>query len=383
MANRLVRHNRGRHDKTLIAHKHNGQKIRFLEYEDEHQEAEQLVREIQYIHSELNVPLRDIAILFRTNEQPRPVEAQLRKQKTPYVLIGGQSFFDRREVRDILAYLKTIAFPKDEPSLLRIINVPARGIGNSTMQKLIQRSVERSQGLWKTVADTSLQQDIPSRALNSLQSLKRTLDNYRERFRKNPKNLHSTLTDLITEIGYHSEIEKNYKTPEQQTVRKAMLDSLIDTLQDYCTRSDNPSLITFLQETSLVGREDESDKEEQLSENAVKLMTLHSAKGLEFPHVYMIGLEEGLLPHRRSITGSESAIAEERRLTYVGITRAMDQLTLSRATGRMKWGKRRPSLPSRFLHEMQHEHRESPPDGEEILGARRAICMIQNVFSRP
>ena len=360
LANRLVRHNRGRHEKTLVAHKLNGRKIRFLEYEDEHQEAEQLVREIHYLITELDVPAGNIAILFRTNEQPRPVEAQLRQQHVPYVLIGGQSFFDRREVRDILAYLKAIAFPNDEPSLLRIVNVPARGIGNSTMQKLIQRSVATGQPLWNAVDEAVSQRTIPTRAAASLKALKQTLESYRQRFRRQPSKLHATLADLISEIRYDSEIEKNYKSGEQQTVRKAMLESLVDTVKDYGTRASKPSLVAFLQDTSLAGRDDESDKEEQLSQKAVKLMTLHSAKGLEFPHVYMIGMEEGLLPHRRSVIGSESAISEERRLTYVGVTRAMDQLTLTRATGRLKWGKRRPSLPSRFLHEMQHEQPAVP-----------------------
>jgi len=164
-----------------------------------------------------------------------------------------------------------------------------------------------------------------------------------------------TLLSLVEEIDYESEIEKQYKDAQQQLVRSESIDQLVDSMKQYVKRSENPSLSGFLEEAALLGREEESDKDEQLSENAIKLMTLHSAKGLEFPRVYLVGLEEGLLPHRRSLDGSESAIAEERRLAYVGITRAMDQLTVSRAASRKKWGKHQPSLPSRFLFEMRGE----------------------------
>jgi DNA helicase II / ATP-dependent DNA helicase PcrA len=354
LANRLVKHNRGRHEKQLVAHKPAGDAVRFAEFPDEVAEAESIVREIKYLVGEMQVPIGDFAILFRTNEQPRLFETELRRARLNYVLLGGQSFFDRREIRDVLAYLKAIAQPGDEVSLLRIINTPARGISTATVEKLLARSVRQRAGLWDVVPQAVAAGDISAKAAAALETFRGLLERYRRRFADAPGEMPRIVRDLLDEIDYESEIQKQYKEPQQQLMRSEMLEQFVESVGEYAQRSDRPSLHEYLDEATLVGRDEMSDKEERLEQNALKLMTLHSAKGLEFPRVYLVGMEENLLPHRRSIDeGSESHIAEERRLCYVGITRAKDHLTLSRAASRKKWGKRRPSLPSRFLFEMR------------------------------
>ena len=368
VANRLVRHNRGRHPKKLIAHKQSQDDVRCLEFEDELAEAEGIVQEIRYLVEERNVSIDDVAILFRTNEQPRPFETELRRAKLPYVLIGGQSFFDRREIRDMLAYLKVLARPDEEMSLLRIINTPARGIGAATVRKLMDRAVKRGCRLWDVIPDAAACGDISNKAVDALNAFRALLKRFERQFEERPKQLSDTLHEMIDAIDYEGEIQKQYKKPDQQLARSAMLDQLIDTVKEYTQRTKKPSLAGFLEETALTGRDEESDKEDELSKPALKLMTLHSAKGLEYPRVYMVGLEEGLLPHRRSVEADGAAIDEERRLAYVGITRAEDFLTISRAASRMKWGKRRPSPPSRFLFEMSGDNgQEKDSSGTDAM----------------
>jgi DNA helicase-2/ATP-dependent DNA helicase PcrA len=356
VANRLVKHNQGRHDKTLIAHKSSGHDIRFAEFESETDEAEKLVAEIKYLIEERNFPPSSIAILFRTNEQPRVFETELRRQNVPYVLVGSQSFFDKKEVRDLLAYLKAVAFPQDDISLMRIINVPARGIGSSTIEKISTRAVQQGCRFFEAIDESLKNGDITKRAADAVKKFETLLDSYRRKFRAQPQRLPDLVHELIREVDYESEIVKQYKDETQQVARKEVLEGFVSSVSDYVQQAENASLFEFIEQSALVGREDESNKEDQLAGHGVKLMTLHSAKGLEFPWVYLVGLEEGYLPHRRSVEdASRKAIEEERRLAYVGITRAMDFLTISRAASRKKWGKTRISLPSRFLHEMKGE----------------------------
>lgn len=352
LANRLVEHNRGRHKKTLVAHKKAGQNVRFAEFADETAEAREVVGEIRYLVDEFRVPMREFAILFRTNEQHRVFETELRRRQLRYVLMGTQSFFDRREIRDLLAYLKTFAFPQDELSLLRIINVPARGIGNSTVEKVLKRAVAEGIPFFDAAPRLAHEKAITPKAADAIQRFHQLIQIFRARFEQSPAQMTDLVKQLIHDIDYESEIEKQYKEEDQRAARRGMLESFVDAVATYVEQSTEPSLIGFIEETALNGRDDEPDKDEQANEDAVKLMTLHSAKGLEFPRVYLVGMEEGLLPHHRSIGGSASQIDEERRLAYVGITRAMDHLTLTRAASRMKWGKRRPTIPSRFLFEM-------------------------------
>ncbi|MBI5761698.1 MAG: UvrD-helicase domain-containing protein [Planctomycetales bacterium] len=353
VANELVRHNRDRHEKRLISHKPSHDEVRFVDFADENLEAERIVREIQYFIQTSRAAASDFAILFRTNEQPRPFEMEMRKRQVPYVILGSQSFFDRREIKDVLSYLKAVMQPTDEISMLRIINVPTRGIGSSTVEKLLARAVSAGQRIWEIMPAALAAGDVPKSAATAIAGFRELLERYRTKFVEHPKHLSETVRSLIQEINYDAEIERQYKEPLQQQARTAMLEEFVETVRNYESHAAKPSLTEFLEQTALVGRDEPTDKEELLSQNGVKLMTLHSAKGLEFPRVYVVGMEEGLLPHQRSIDSADASVDEERRLAYVGVTRARDFLTLSRATERMKWGKRRPSVPSRFLFEMR------------------------------
>ncbi len=356
LANQLVKHNHGRHDKTLVAHKE-GPTPAIKPYPDEQTEAEGVVREINYLVKELNVAPQEIAILFRTNEQPRIFEMELRRVRVPYQLIGGQSFFDRKEVRDIMAYLKVLSNPRDEVSLLRIINTPNRGIGDASVEKLLNRAVKSGCKIWDAIPDAVAEKDVSPKTAKSIEAFRSLMADFQQRFETPGSSLSNTLQKLIHDIDYESEIEKQYKSADQQLARSAVLDECITSLREYERRSSKPDLSEFLDETSLNGNDRNFGEDESVQPSAVKLMTLHSAKGLEFPRVYLVGLEEGLLPHKRSITdeleNNPSAIEEERRLAYVGITRAKDVLTISYAQSRMKWGKRYKTKPSRFLAEMQ------------------------------
>jgi DNA helicase-2/ATP-dependent DNA helicase PcrA len=368
LANRLASHNPGRHEKSLRASRTSDGEVRFVPFPNEEIEAEAIAAEIA-TRIEQGESASDIAILFRTNEQPRLFETQLRRRRVPYKLVGGQSFYDRLEIRDMLAYLKVIVRPDDEMSLLRIVNRPARGIGDATVEKLLQRAVRGKTSLWDALPHAIEAADVSQKTAAALESLRAMLDQFRRAFEDPTSPLPETLNRLIAKIGYEAEIERVNKEPVQRLARLAVLQQLRDALAAYAERADSPSLNEFLDDCVLSERHEEPNAEEK-SDNAMHLMTLHSAKGLEFPIVYLVGLEEGLLPHRRSLDLSDAAIAEERRLAYVGVTRAMNDLTLTWAASRRKWGQRRPSLPSRFLYEMRGEAADEP--GETLLSESAA-----------
>ncbi len=365
-ANQLVRHNRSRHEKTLVAHKSGIDDVLIREYPDEQAEAEGVVREINYLIQQKGVAPRDIAILFRTNEQPRLFESELRRVKVPYTLVGGQSFFDRKEVRDVMAYLRAIAFPSDEMSLLRIINVPARGIGETALDKLLTRAVKQGQRLWDVIPETVAAKEMTAKTALALEQFQRLLMHYRERFQQPGTNYADLLDAWLEEIDYNIEIERQYKEPAQQEARRNVLAECRQAVVEYQQRARKPSLAEFLNDSALEGRDEGFGEKDETAANAVCLMTLHSAKGLEFPRVYLVGLEEGILPHQRSVEADQAAIEEERRLAYVGITRARDFLTITRSQTRTKWGKRRETIPSRFLTEMQEET-PAPVDAADEL----------------
>jgi DNA helicase-2/ATP-dependent DNA helicase PcrA len=350
LANRLIVHNTQRREKTLKPARAPGKPPRFLEIDDEVDEATYIAREIRAAVDSNRFRYKDVAILFRTNEQPRLFEQELRANKVPYVLIGGQSFFDRREVRDLISYLKIIANPDDELSLLRIINRPARGIGDGTVSKLLKRAVEKGQSLWNVLPEATTDGDVPQRGAENIERFRKMIDGYQEPM--NHGRLSEQLERLITDINYKGEIERQYKTPLERISRWSSVEELVNATAQYERGNDEPTLDGFLEEIALTNNEDEQDKDDQLKKNAVALITLHSAKGLEFPVVFLVGMEEGLLPHERSIQDGDKSICEERRLAYVGVTRAKDFLTLSWAKHRTKWGKRRKSKLSRFLAEM-------------------------------
>ncbi len=348
-ANRLIAFNRVRHGKVLRA-TCDGAEPRILQMKDETEEAESVVADIHERIKAKKCRPRDVAILFRTNEQPRAFEVELRQAKIPYVLLGGMSFYDRKEVRDILAYLKTVVNPCDEVSLLRIINTPARGIGQTTVKRLLENAVGRGKPIWDVLPRADRIDGISATAAAAVEKFRSMIARFRKQMKDtSPDDL---VGRIIREVAYKNELARIYDKLEELQSRWASVEELVNAVGGYSERADKPTLQGFLQETALTSPDDKDDKESLLDRNAVALLTVHAAKGLEFPNVYLVGMEEGLLPHRRSVEQAGASIDEERRLCYVGVTRAERRLTLTLSLSRRKWGKARPTHPSRFLFEL-------------------------------
>jgi DNA helicase-2/ATP-dependent DNA helicase PcrA len=339
-ANRLIAFNRRRHVKVLRATA-GGEPPCIVQLEDEVQEAKTVVGQIAARIRQAGRHPRDFAVLCRTNEQPRAFEMELRQAKIPYVLLGGMSFYDRKEVRDILAYLKVLANPRDEVAILRILNTPPRGIGQGTVKRLLAQAIAEKKPLWEILPRAG------SPPVDKFCDLVRRYQGL-----AGSGSLVGAVRSLIQEIGYREELRRLYPDASEQEARWTAVEELVNAVGSYRQRAKEPTLAGFLQDIALVNDEREKDKESKLQRDAVALMTLHAAKGLEFPEVYIVGMEEGTLPHARSVAGDDSAVDEERRLCYVGVTRAKRRLTLTLALSRQKWGKARPTIPSRFLYEL-------------------------------
>ncbi|HBN74505.1 MAG TPA: AAA family ATPase [Planctomycetaceae bacterium] len=356
VANRLVSFNRERHHKVLRSTKKAVEPVRYEKFSDEVSEAERIGLEISYMIAKKNRQPSDFAILFRTNEQPRAFESELRRRQIPYVILGSQSFFDRKEIRDLMAYMRIIAQPRDESALLRIINTPARSIGTTTIEKIMRRSIIEGSPFFEATRNAIASGELSERAGQSVLRFEEQLKTWRGMFAIQNQSLGQSLRKLIESLKYKSEVERSYKEPAQVQTRLESIEQLADSVDDYTRRVANPRLQSFLDEIALNDRDEfGTDKKKELDQNAVKLLTIHSAKGLEFPRVYLVGMEEGLLPHKRSVEGTRQDIEEERRLAYVGVTRAQESLTLTFAETRRKWGKPRKTVPSRFLFEMRSD----------------------------
>ena len=351
MANRLIRFNAERHDKVLRPSRPEGMRPRIAQHKDETKESQSVVGEIKHLIENQHVQPRDIAILFRTNEQPRLFETELRKADVPYVMLGSQSFFDRREVRDMVAYLKWIDQPDDEVSLLRIINTPSRGMSPKSVKMLMEHAVADGVSIWQVMQRRDIVTDLSPAAQRGIADLQSVYADVTARAKN--ESLTAAMETLLTRTAYADEINRLYDEPEDRQNRMASLGEVANAIGAFEDNREDADLTGFLADIALSGREMGNEKDKLAMQNAVWLLTLHAAKGLEFPVVYMVGMEEGLLPHSRSVkSGREEDIAEERRLCYVGITRAQEQLTLSMALTRRKWGKPRPTIPSQFLYEV-------------------------------
>ncbi len=371
VANRLIAFNKTRHMKVLRAARMGGAPPSVLQFKNEVEEAKGITLEIQKILGRQVRQPGDFAILFRTNEQPRVFETELRKAKIPYVLLGSQSFFDRKEVRDLLSYLKLIDNPRDEIALLRVINVPPRGIGAKTVEHLLSTAVSRGTTVWEVMQDQAIQQSFSDAARRGIAGLRGLVQKYSDR-EKAEHSLTDIVRELIAEIRYADDLIRQYPDPDERQSREASIEEVVNAVAEYEADTQHPTFADFLADALLAGKEFGSPKEKTLQRNSVALMTYHSAKGLEFPIVYMVGMEEGVLPHRRSIAENSDDVEEERRLCYVGVTRAEDELKLSLPLERMKWGKPRPTFPSRFLYEMTGQA-DNPNRRRAIENATREI----------
>ena len=348
-SNRLIRFNSVRHDKQLVATV-DGEKPRILQLKNEEAEAQFVANEIASTIKARQAHFSDYAVLFRTNDQPRLFEEQFRRYSVPYVLVGGQSFYDRKETRDILAYLKLLANPRDEISLLRVINTPQRGIGQTTVRRFIETSNAQESSIWEVLNAEDGSVQMTSAAARSVRGFRDLIAKYRKMVYDKP--LPEVVEQLIHEIGYQEELSRLYNNADEIEARWNSVGEVVNSVSNFVSRESDPSLMGFIQEQAIADRTIDNDKESKLRQDAVALMTLHSAKGLEFPRVYMVGMEEDILPHKKSVSENAGEVDEERRLCYVGLTRAQRRLTLTMALTRQKWGKARPRIPSRFLYEV-------------------------------
>jgi len=366
LANRLIAFNKVRHPKVLKSVKSGGETPRIEQCANEEAEAKFVVGDIWRKLRQPGYNPRDFAILFRTNEQPRTFETELRQANVPYVLIGGTSFFDRREVRDILAYLKVLETPRDEISVLRVINTPPRGISDKVVETILNRAVGAGRPIWEELNHAESLALVSEKAQNAISNFRQLVQLFQSKLTTN--SLTDVVRELVHQVRYEDELRRIYPDVNEFQARWASVEQVINAVASYESSTNKPKLGEFLDQVSLGEPEFGNEKDRQLERNAVALMTLHSAKGLEFPFVYMVGLEEGILPHHRSLGEDERGVDEERRLCYVGITRARQTLTLSLSLTRMKWGKPRDSIPSRFLFEITGQAEKAPMYQKIVTG---------------
>ena len=344
-AGALVSRNVRRKGKTLRAVKGTGDPVRVHEAMDEYQEAAWVTERIAARRSAGRV-----AVLFRMNAQSRLFEEGLLRLRLPYLVVGGVGFYERREVKDVLAYLRLVHNPRDAVAFRRVVNVPPRGIGAKTVEEIDRVAAGRGESPWEAAVRLVDEAALPSRALVPLRQFKETVETLRAEASPDgglARGLRGLMERVLELSGYGAALAREDSQESQDRLEN--LAELLAAAVDYEAREEAPSLAGFLDRAALL-----SETDRLRDDVPVLLMTLHAAKGLEFESVFLVGLEEGLLPHSRSLSG-EDALEEERRLCYVGMTRAMDRLHLSWARSRQVFGQRRVAEPSRFLAEIPEE----------------------------
>ncbi|MGD0410860.1 MAG: UvrD-helicase domain-containing protein [Verrucomicrobiota bacterium] len=348
-ANAVIQNNLRRRPKRLWSQMGRGAKILLHTFSDDEAEARHTAEQIEYARLARRAPWREQAVLFRTNQQARPLETALRQAGIRYQVIGGQSYFDRREIKDFLAFLKAFLNPRDDISLLRIANVPPRGLSEATMERLLAASQERGCPVFAAMKDAGALAALVPRTRDAVARFVKLVQRQEAALREGALSPRQWAENFVREIAYEAELRRGEKTPEAADNRVRNLRELLATLG---TTAGNTAaqVESFLDDLALdSGREEEQEQ----TGDAVTLITMHSCKGLEFPHVYIVGLEDGLLPHSRS--KAEGTLDEERRLFYVALTRAMRTLTLSHCAARKKYGQPLACHPSPFLGELPAE----------------------------
>jgi superfamily I DNA/RNA helicase len=352
LANSIIRHNPRRRPKSLWSEKGAGQNVKIVAVPDEREEANYVVSELQKQQLEADEPWRRFAIIFRMNAQSRLFEEQFRRLQIPYRIVGGRSFFERREVKDLLAYLACLTNPHDDLNLLRIINTPARGIGSSTIGLAVAESNQAKTSIFALLQSPRFQQLLSTRTREAVNGFIELIDRYETQIHQPLVELATVAKTLLEEIRYTEELRRSCKTPEEALNREENIRELVRSLADFQRRSTD-GLSGFLAEVAL---DQERQEEGDTDKDGVTLITFHAAKGLEFPHVFLIGIEEGIVPHDRSKL--EGNLDEERRLFYVGVTRAMQTLTITHCANRNKYGGSMPCHPSSFLKEIDARYVE-------------------------
>ncbi|MDP4583583.1 MAG: UvrD-helicase domain-containing protein [Verrucomicrobiales bacterium] len=350
LANSLIRHNLTRRDKTLWSGMGDGKKVRLVAMPDAETEAEWVIGELLDRHRIGRRPYDEMAILFRMNSQSRVMEEKLRENEIPYKLIGGQSFYERREIKDILAYLALFLNHDDDVSLLRVIAAPPRGIGEGTITLATQFSIDHQMSVFTALNDLEFLGCLTTRAQRAIGAFTTFIYRYSDIVHTKSANYAAMTEELIKEISYAEFLKKNCKTPEEVDSRRKNVSELIDGMHSHFEKSKR-GLRGYLDSVALM--QDREDAKNEAEGNGVSLITMHAAKGLEFPVCHIIGVEEGILPHSRSI--EEGSRDEERRLLYVGITRAKEDLTITWCRSRKRYGDKMPCQPSSFFRELSKE----------------------------
>ena len=356
-ANAVIDNNEGRPEKNLWTDKVEGAKIQHFTAQSEHEEAAFIGDTIVKKHDIHGVPYGDMAILYRTNAQSRVLEEALIKRALPYTMVGGTKFYDRKEIKDVLAYLRVLYNPFDDLSLLRIINVPKRSIGATTVSKLQDYARENGTSLFMTLTQLHLVDTIKGKTKEKLEEFGVLI--FTLVAEMDDKSVLAILEAILDRTGYLAQLEES--TDPQDQARAENIGELLSVAKDFQDTNPTGTVEDFLEQVALVNDVDSFEQEE----SKVTLMTLHAAKGLEFPIVFLGGLEEGLFPHSRTLMNPEE-IEEERRLAYVGITRAEKELYISNATTRTVFGRTSSYLPSRFIDEI-------PAELVDSLRAKRKI----------
>lgn len=357
-ANAVIANNAVRKDKKLWSAQGDGDKLRYIECEDDREEAEYVAAEIERFKLDYELDYSDFAILYRVNPQSRVFEEALRTYSIPYTVLGGQEFFDRKEVKDFVAYLRACANPNDEVSIRRIVNVPPRGIGPTLLERISDFAHQNKWSFRRALAelarDPARVEGIGPKVSGKLSELVDLLEEFGERFKAAEADPQIRLAELGRDVLKRTHMINHIlsaeKNPRIARRRVDNVDEILSSLAYYQDRAGG-TLQKFLTRIAL-DRSDMNDKSEE--QKGVKLMTLHSSKGLEFPCVFLVGMEEEYLPHIRSMNDPKD-LSEERRLAYVGITRAKRHLTLTSAAERTRYGKAEDREPSRFLAEIPTE----------------------------
>jgi DNA helicase-2/ATP-dependent DNA helicase PcrA len=373
-ANMLIERNARRHGKTLVSHAPSGVAPAIIQAQDEVDESRRVVADVESMLRERLVVPAEAVILVRTGEQTRTFEQELRRRQIPYELVGSRSFFDRREVKDVMSFLRVLVDPDDDLALSRIANVPPRGLAGSTVQQARADAATAGHSLWRELLARRDAGRLSPAARGGVEAVARIVA-----LRDGPPPAGAgqsrgaaVLRSVLDAVGYRTFLEKEYQDePGEAETRWACVEEVAAALDEHERarpgQRELAGIIRGFLDDFVLQVEEQEDRfqDDKPKQDVIRLMTLHAAKGLEFDCVWMVGMEEGILPHHRSLADSLQAIDEERRLCYVGVTRAKRRLMLSMCLTRTKWGKSKPCRPSRFLYELTgqaEKFSETPPE---------------------
>ncbi len=357
LADSIIEENDDQIEKSLWTDNAEGEYVALMEALSEKDEAQKIERRVRDLHLRDGMEYGDFAVLYRTNAQSRAIEEALRKENVPYRVIGGTSFYERKEIKDVLAYLKLLVNPNDTASLQRVINYPTRGIGDKTQARLQRYAQQHNLSLWQAVERVEEIETLGTRAERAVGKFRRLIARYASKAGTGSVPADELARDLVQDAGLLSELRKEHTRENLQ--RWENVQELISALAEYVESTEDATISTFLQEVALMTDQDEAEE----GDDKVTLMTLHAAKGTEFPVVFVAGLEEGLFPLEQA-TQEKAELEEERRLFYVGVTRAEERLYLSWARSRYRYGEQTSNTRSRFLEEVDSDVVRTEAGGE-------------------